>query len=36
VLVRQQRGEGGTASFREGDRVVVTWAEGAALVFTEE
>ena len=36
VLVRQQRGDGGTASFQEGDRVVVTWAEGAALVFTEE
>jgi ABC-type Fe3+/spermidine/putrescine transport system ATPase subunit len=36
VLVRQQRGDGGTASFQEGERVVVTWAEGAALVFTEE
>jgi ABC-type Fe3+/spermidine/putrescine transport system ATPase subunit len=36
VLVRQQRGDGATASFREGDRVVVTWADGAALVFTEE
>ncbi len=36
VLVRQQRGDGGTASFQEGDRVVVTWAAGAALVFTEE
>ena len=36
VLVRQQRGDGGNASFQEGDRVVVTWAEGAALVFTEE
>jgi putative spermidine/putrescine transport system ATP-binding protein len=36
VLVRQQRGDGGTASFQEGDRVVVTWAEGAALVFSEE
>jgi ABC-type Fe3+/spermidine/putrescine transport system ATPase subunit len=36
VLVREQRGDGGTASFQEGDRVVVTWAEGAALVFSEE
>lgn len=36
VLVRQQRGDGETASFQEGERVVVTWAEGAALVFTEE
>jgi ABC-type Fe3+/spermidine/putrescine transport system ATPase subunit len=36
VLVRQQRGDGGTALFQEGERVVVTWAEGAALVFTEE
>jgi ABC-type Fe3+/spermidine/putrescine transport system ATPase subunit len=36
VLVRQQRGDGGTASFQEGERVVVTWADGAALVFTEE
>jgi ABC-type Fe3+/spermidine/putrescine transport system ATPase subunit len=36
VLVRQQRGDGGTASFQEGDRVVVTWAAEAALVFTEE
>ena len=36
LLVRQQRGDGGTASFQEGDRVVVTWAAEAALVFTEE
>jgi ABC-type Fe3+/spermidine/putrescine transport system ATPase subunit len=36
VLVRRQRGDGGNASFQEGERVVVTWAEGAALVFTEE
>jgi ABC-type Fe3+/spermidine/putrescine transport system ATPase subunit len=36
VLVRQQRGDGGTVSFQEGDRVVVTWAEGAALVFKDE
>ena len=33
VLVRQQRSieNGDLESFREGDRVVVTWAEDAAL-----
>jgi ABC-type Fe3+/spermidine/putrescine transport system ATPase subunit len=36
VLVRRQRDDGGTASFQEGDRVVVTWAEEAALVFSDE
>jgi ABC-type Fe3+/spermidine/putrescine transport system ATPase subunit len=35
VLVRQQRSgrEGGVESLREGDRVTVTWAEGAALTL---
>jgi ABC-type Fe3+/spermidine/putrescine transport system ATPase subunit len=36
VLVRQQRGDSRGVAFQEGERVVVTWAEGAALVFTED
>jgi hypothetical protein len=35
VLVRQQRSgrDEGVESLREGDRVTVTWAEGAALTL---
>ena len=35
MLVRQQRSgrEDGVESLREGDRVTVTWAEGAALTL---
>jgi ABC-type Fe3+/spermidine/putrescine transport system ATPase subunit len=38
VLVRQQRADDSTEleSLRQGDRVLVTWAEGAALVLDRE
>jgi ABC-type Fe3+/spermidine/putrescine transport system ATPase subunit len=38
VLVRQQRSgrDDGVESLREGDRVLVTWAEGAALTLDRE
>jgi spermidine/putrescine transport system ATP-binding protein len=37
VLVRRQRGSGdGVEALREGERVCVTWAEGAALIVDEK
>jgi spermidine/putrescine transport system ATP-binding protein len=36
VLVRQQRSSNGSDSLREGERVVVTWADEAALVLEDK